>query len=152
MIIRSKKEQAQGLAEYAIIAAIVLVAMIGVTSMMSPSVHDTVDDINGSLKNQGMRLVLADEEESGGASTPLATAPPTPTPRPESTATSVPLPTATSTPLPTPVPTDDGCAELQATYSDAVDAYAACGGGWRCWSQYRAVLDAYVALRNAGCE
>lgn len=153
MIIKSKKEKAQGLAEYAIILALVSVVSMGIMSAMGPRVGNTFSHINDSLQDRGIRLVLEsdDDDEDQSTSTPIPE--PTATPTLQPTSTPIPQPTPTATPQPTAAPTEDGCTVLREAYIAAVAAYQACDGGfWRCRSEYNAVVSTYFALRNAGCE
>jgi Flp pilus assembly pilin Flp len=151
MIIKLKKEKAQGLVEYAISVALVSIAVMGIMSAMGPAVDNSFNKVNESLQDRGFELIREGDDEDDEAtptptttSIPESTSTPTPTPTPE--------PTATSTPTPTPTPTSDACVALREAYTAAANAYLACGGGWGCWSEYSAALSAYYALRNAGCE
>ena len=151
MIVKSTKEKAQGLVEYAIVLALVSIASMGIMSAMGPTARNTFEKVNDSLADQGIRLVLVGDEELEDQTTPTAIPQPTSTPTLQPTST--PLPPPTSTPEPTAVPTEDGCVALHEAYGAAVAAYQACDGGfWRCRAEYNAVISSYFAMRNAGCE
>jgi Flp pilus assembly pilin Flp len=176
MIIKLKKERAQGLVEYALCAALIALAVMGIMSAMGPAADVTFNKVNDSLKERGMQLIRSgdddeghggDDEDPGGGgeddgedpgggseeheATPTPTTEPTSTPTLAPTAT--PTPTPTATPQPTPTPTADACVALVAAYNAARSEYLACDDGfWGCLPEYNAMLTAYFALRNAGCE